>query len=87
MGKYFVNSNKKYSKLVKIPYINLNNYEHIDKNYINKFFKNKKNLYQSYLKNFLTFNINNIQNLNDKNLNGSEQIISTIKMFILSESK
>ncbi len=79
MGKYFVNSNKKYSKLVKIPYINLNNYEHIDKNYINKFFKNKKNLYQSYLKNFLTFNINDIENLNDKNLNGSEQIISTIK--------
>ena len=79
MGKYFENSNKKYSKLVRIPYINLNKYEHINKNYINKFFKNKKNLYHNYLKSFLTFDINNIQNLNDKSLNGSEQIISTIK--------
>ena len=79
MGKYFENSNKKYSKLERIPYINLNKYEHINKNYINKFFKNKKNLYHNYLKSFLTFDINNIQNLNDKSLNGSEQIISTIK--------
>jgi hypothetical protein len=88
MGKYYEQSNKKYKKFIKIPSINIEKYKTIQKKEIDRYFLNKKNLYNNYLKNFLTFKVNEIHNIitEPKNfpnkfeyMNGSNQIISIIK--------
>tara|TARA_B100001057_G_C22823886_1_gene940541 strand:- start:443 stop:1705 length:1263 start_codon:yes stop_codon:yes gene_type:complete len=80
MGDYYKLSNKKYSKLIKIPVINLSNQSNLSKKYIDIFFKNKKKLYKNYLNNFLTFDLNKVdQYKNKEELKGSTQIISIIK--------
>ena len=88
MGKYYEQSNKKYKKFIKIPSINIEKYKTIKKKEIDRYFLNKRNLYNNYLKNFLTFKVNEIQNIITESkkfpdkfeyMNGSNQIITIIK--------
>ena len=78
MGKYYEASNKKYSKSIKMPIIDMSQYQKINKKNLDKFFDNK-NLYKNYLKNFLTFDLDKISKVKNKEkLKGSEQIITIL---------
>jgi len=89
MGKYYYNRNKFYPQRVKIPSYKMENYKDINRSDIDKYFKNKDNLYDDYLKNFVK-NINSYKKIffNKKiksnylkfdNLPGSIQIAKIIK--------
>lgn len=86
MGKYFENRNKYYSSKIKIPTIKLEENNLINKNNIEKFFKNKKFLYKKYISNFLIFNFSNLKKQQNKNhykfLPGYKQILLNIKKLI-----
>jgi len=89
MGKYYYNRNKFYPQRVKIPSYKMENYKDINRLDIDKYFKNKDNLYDNYLKNFVK-NINSYKKIffNKKiksnypkfdNLPGSIQIAKIIR--------
>ena len=89
MGPFYYDRNKYYPKRVNIPSYEMENYQTIKKEDIEKFFKNKDDLYDDYLKNFVKnfkdykkiyFGKKNssLKNKYD-NLPGTLQILKTIK--------
>lgn len=89
MGPFYYDRNKYYPNRIKIPSYEMENYHMIKKKDIDKFFKNKKNLYDSYIKNFVInlkhykliyFGKKNVKLKNKyDNLPGSLQILKLIK--------
>ena len=84
MGEYYNKRNKYYPTKAKMPSIRMENYEKIKKTEIEFFFKNRKKLYENFLKNFVTPNRNKFiaNKKNKKNYGprpGYEQIINIIE--------
>ena len=87
MGEYYRTRNKYYPSKTKMFSLKMENYKEIKKNDINIFFRNKKILYSSFIKNFVDIDINKLlfnpkisQLLKDSNYKpGYEQIINIIK--------
>tara|TARA_Y100000816_G_scaffold257935_1_gene212453 strand:- start:287 stop:1516 length:1230 start_codon:yes stop_codon:yes gene_type:complete len=89
MGPFYYDRNKYYPNRINIPSYEMENYQMIKKKDIDKFFKKKKNLYDSFIKNFVInlkqykliyFGKKNAKLKNKyDNLPGSLQILKTIK--------
>ena len=60
MGEYYRTRNKYYPSKTKMFSLKMENYKKIKKNDINIFFRNKKILYSSFIKNFVDIDINKL---------------------------
>ena len=88
LGEYYKKTSAFYTSLIDIPTLRMENYRKLDKNFLKKNFLLKNIRYDNYIKDLITFNINNYNEIIKNRViyskkfeiqKGSRQIIKIVK--------